>query len=151
MMKNRIPPPVLLLLLGALMWFIAHSEFAVRLDIPFALAIAIVLAALGVAVSGSAVVRFSRAKTTVNPLKPETASTLVQGGIFSRSRNPMYVGLLLVLTGWGVWLQSLSNVAVLLAYVVLITELQIKPEEAALRALFGDDYRNYCKRVRRWL
>lgn len=149
-MKNRIPPPVILLLFGTAMWFLAHSEFALAVAIPYALWIAIVLGVLGLLVSGSAIRRFRAVDTTVNPLKPDTASALVQAGAFSRTRNPMYVGLLLVLAGWAVWLQSLSNVALLLLFVVAITELQIKPEEAALRIVFGADYERYCRNVRRW-
>ena len=149
-MKNKIPPPVLLLICGAAMWFVAHSEFAYAISIPFLLVPAIVLAAIGAIVSVRAIRQFKSAETTVNPLKPDTASSLVHTGIFSLTRNPMYVGLLFVLSGWAVWLGSLSNVAVLLAFMLLITELQIKPEEAALKKLFGQGYVEYCQRVRRW-
>ncbi|MDH5305282.1 MAG: isoprenylcysteine carboxylmethyltransferase family protein, partial [Gammaproteobacteria bacterium] len=86
-----------------------------------------------------------------NPLKPETASALVQSGIFGKTRNPMYVGLLLILSGWAVWLESLSCLGLLLLFVVAITELQIKPEEAAMRKLFGDEYLRYCEKVGRWI
>ncbi len=149
-MKNKIPPPVLLLLSGAAMWFVAHSEFAFAVSIPFLFIPAIVLAAIGAVISVRAVRQFKSVDTTINPLKPDTASSLVHTGIFSVSRNPMYVGLLFVLSGWAVWLGSLSNIAVLLAFMLFITELQIKPEEAALRKLFGEGYVAYCERVRRW-
>lgn len=150
-MKNRIPPPIILLLCGAAMWFIAASEFAYAISIPFSLTVAIALAATGVFISARAIRQFGAVETTMSPLKPDTASSLVNTGIFSKSRNPMYVGLLLVLSGWAVWLESLSNIAVLLGFVVLITELQIKPEEAALRELFGEEYEDYCRQVRRWV
>ena len=150
-MKNRIPPPIILLLCGTAMWFIAASEFAYAISIPFSLTVAIALAATGVFISARAIRQFGAVETTMSPLKPDTASSLVNTGIFSKSRNPMYVGLLLVLSGWAVWLESLSNIAVLLAFVVLITELQIKPEEAALRELFGEEYEDYCRQVRRWV
>jgi len=149
-MKNKIPPPLLLLICGAAMWFVAHSELAYAISIPFSLVPAIVLAAIGAIVSARAIRQFKSAETTVNPLKPDTASSLVHTGIFRLTRNPMYVGLLFVLSGWAVWLGSLSNVAVLLVFMLLITELQIKPEEAALRKLFGQGYVEYCQRVRRW-
>ena len=63
----------------------------------------------------------------------------------------MYVGLLVILIGWAVWLGSLSNILVLILFWVVITELQIKPEEAALRTLFGQDYEKYCRQVARWV
>jgi protein-S-isoprenylcysteine O-methyltransferase Ste14 len=68
----------------------------------------------------------------VNPLSPEKAKSLVDSGIFSVSRNPMYVGLLLISAGWALWLGSLANIAVIALFVFVITNLQIKPEEDAL-------------------
>ena len=109
------------------------------------------LAAIGIAVAASAIRQFGSAETTVNPLKPDEASSLVDTGLFSRTRNPMYLGLSFVLSGWIVWLQSAGAILVLAAFVLFITELQIKPEEAALRKLFGQKYIDYCKRVRRWI
>ena len=150
-MKNKIPPPIWLLLFGVAMWFVAKSEFAYPVSIPFALFIAIGVAAIGVACSVTALRQFSAAETTVNPLQPDTATSLVQNGIFGKTRNPMYVGLFFVLLAWAIWLQDLANIAVLLVFIVVLTELQIKPEEAALRTLFGDEYDAYCKRVGRWL
>jgi protein-S-isoprenylcysteine O-methyltransferase Ste14 len=150
-MKNKIPPPVILLLFGIAMWFVAHSELAYAIAIPHALVVAIVLAAVAVLIAGSAIRQFGAAETTVNPLKPDTASALVQTGIFGKTRNPMYLGLLVALCGWAIWLQSLSNVGVLVAFVIVIYEMQIKPEEAALRKLFGEDYERYCQKVRRWI
>ncbi len=150
-MKNKIPPPIILLLCGAAMWFIAASEFAYAISIPLSLTVAIALAATGAFISARAIRQFGAVETTISPRKPDTASSLVNTGIFSKTRNPMYVGLLLVLSGWAVWLESLSNIAVLLAFVVLITELQIKPEEVALRELFGEEYEDYCRQVRRWV
>ncbi len=151
LLKNKIPPPVLLLIFGVAMWFLAHSAFAFVVAIPYALVLAIALAAIGIFISGSAIRRFRAADTTVNPLKPETASALVQSGIFGKTRNPMYVGLLLILSGWAVWLQSLACLAILPLFAVTITELQIKPEEAAMRKLFGDEYQRYCDKVGRWI
>ena len=90
-------------------------------------------------------------ETTISPLQPDSATSLVHKGVFGRTRNPMYVGLFLVLLAWAVWLQAISNTIVLLAFVLWLTEMQIKPEEAALRKVFGQGYVDYCKRVRRWI
>jgi protein-S-isoprenylcysteine O-methyltransferase Ste14 len=150
-MKNKIPPPIILLLSGIAMWFIAHSGFACTIANPVALIMAIILAAIGIFVSVSAIRRFKAVETTISPLQPDSATSLVHHGVFSRTRNPMYVGLFLVLLGWAVWLQSLSNGIVLIAFVLCLTELQIKPEEAALRKIFGQGYVDYCKQVRRWI
>ena len=149
-MKTRIPPPVWLLVFGAAMWFVARSTYAYPVEIPYALLIGVVVGVLGFSCSAAGIREFNKAATTVNPLKPEEASTLVTSGIFQRTRNPMYVGLFLILTGWAVWLSALSNLVLLGAFVLVMTELQIKPEETALRTLFGQDYDEYCKHVGRW-
>ena len=150
-MKNKIPPPVILLLSGTIMWFLAHSSYAYPVAVPFALIISLLLAVAGIVTAATAIRQFSRAKTTVNPLDPGAASALVDNGIFARTRNPMYLGLLLVLSGWAVWLESASNIFVLVGFVLYITVLQIKPEEQALREIFGQAYVDYCSRVRRWI
>ena len=150
-MKNKIPPPIILLLSGIAMWFIAHSEYAFTIANPIALIMAIILAAIGIFVSFSAIRQFKTAETTISPLQPDSATSLVHHGIFAKTRNPMYVGLFLILLGWAVWLQSLSNAIVLIAFVLWLTEMQIKPEEAALRKVFGQGYVDYCERVRRWI
>lgn len=150
-MKNKIPPPVILLLSGTLMWFVAHSAYAYPVSLPFALFAGLLLATAGVITAVTAIRQFSRAETTVNPLDPGAATVLVDSGVFGRTRNPMYLGLLLVLSGWAVWLQSASNVLVLAGFVLYITELQIKPEEQALRKIFDQAYVDYCSRVRRWI
>jgi protein-S-isoprenylcysteine O-methyltransferase Ste14 len=149
--QNKIPPPILFLLTGVAMWLLAGSEYAGGIIIPFGLVPAILLAVIGGAVIVTAILQFRRADTTVNPLRLEKSSSLVTGGIFGWTRNPMYLGLLLVLCGWAVWLQSLTNVLLLIAIVLLINRLQIRPEEAALQKLFGENYANYCRKVRRWI
>jgi len=119
--------------------------------VPFAVVIALLLAVAGVAVAALAIRQFGRVATTVNPLQPDPATTLVDSGIFAITRNPMYLGLLLVLSGWAVWLQSVTAVVVLAGFVLCINTLQIKPEEQALQKIFGAAYAEYCSRVRRWI
>lgn len=150
-MKNKIPPPIWLLLFAIAMWFVAHSPVGYRVAIPYALVPAFLLGFVGLYVATLAMLQFNRANTTVNPLSPEEASSLVTSGVFERTRNPMYVGLLFILTGWAVWLGSPTNLAMLVLFVVTLTQLQIKPEEAAMRALFGQAFDDYCQRVRRWV
>ncbi len=94
---------------------------------------------------------FRRASTTVNPLTPAAASAMVRSGIYRHTRNPMYLGMLLVLAGWAAWLASVAAVAVLPAFVLYMNRLQIEPEERALASLFGSDFEDYRRSVRRWL
>jgi len=105
----------------------------------------------GIFCSAAGVYCFRKAHTTVNPLHPEKASHLVTGGIYQVSRNPMYLGMSVLLLAWAVFLASpwmLLGVAVFMSY---ITRFQIQPEERALEDLFGEDFRAYRASVRRWL
>jgi protein-S-isoprenylcysteine O-methyltransferase Ste14 len=105
----------------------------------------------GALTSTTAALQFRRAGTTVNPLAPAKATSLVTSGAFAVSRNPMYLGLLVVLVGWALVLGSISPWVVLPLYVFVITRVQIEPEEHVLAGLFGDAYRGYRARVGRWL
>lgn len=150
-LELKIPPVALALSMAALMWVAARLAPGCGFEIPAtpALAAALMVAGVGVAVAG--VVSFRRAKTTVNPLAPATASSLVVTGIYRRTRNPMYLGILLTLLGAGVWLGNALSLAVAAAFVPLMNRLQIGPEEKALAALFGAEFAAYRGRVRRWL
>ena len=150
-MNNRIPPPILLLLTGTLMWLVSRSSFNIPFDIQNPLIPSLALGGAGILIDLLALRQFRAAQTTVNPLRPHSATSLVCEGVFRYSRNPMYVGLVLILSGWSLWLGSLSNIGILFVFIGLITQFQIKPEEVALRALFGEAYSAYCLKVRRWI
>jgi protein-S-isoprenylcysteine O-methyltransferase Ste14 len=99
----------------------------------------------------AAFIQFARAHTTPNPHKPDTTTTLVTRGVYEWTRNPMYLGLSMLLLGWAVRLGTLTPFAGPLLFVPLMVHVQIRPEESALRAKFGEDYSRYCRRVNRWL
>jgi protein-S-isoprenylcysteine O-methyltransferase Ste14 len=106
---------------------------------------------LGVGLSVAGVRSFRRAQTTLNPTKPQEASSLVTTGIYRVTRNPMYLGLSLVLLAWTVFLSSAWALLGVAAFVLYINRLQIAPEERALSQLFGSEYTAYQAKVRRWL
>lgn len=95
-------------------------------------------------------VQFVRAKTTANPIDPSKAKQLVINGIYSYTRNPMYLAMLLFLIGFGLKLGNAFNTLTAAGFVYYMNHFQIKREEEALQKLFGKDYRLYCKAVRRW-
>jgi protein-S-isoprenylcysteine O-methyltransferase Ste14 len=99
----------------------------------------------------AALVEFRRRNTTVNPHRPESATALVTSGVYRWTRNPMYLGLAILLLGWAVKLGTLSALLGPWLFVVLIQYVQIRPEEQALRTRFEKDYDDYCTRVNRWL
>ncbi len=99
----------------------------------------------------AAFIQFRQAHTTVNPHKPEAATELVTSGVYAWTRNPMYLGLAILLLGWAIRLGTLSPFAGPLLFMPLMQHAQIVPEEDALRSKFGRDYHEYCYRVNRWL
>lgn len=150
-LENRIPPPLVALALAAGMWGVAKVapplgiEFAIRVPIAVAIALA------GLAFDFSGLLAFLRQKTTVNPLKPERASALVTGGVYRFTRNPMYVGMLLFLLAWGVYLDCLPAFIGPVLFVLYMNRFQIAPEERVLREKFGAPFEAYMGEVRRWL
>ena len=150
-LDHKIPPPLLGALVAAAMWGVC--TFGPQWSMPQVLKV-IVVALLGVAGAAfdlSGLVAFRASRTTINPLKPERASALVQGGIYRFTRNPMYVGMALFLLAWAVYLSAALPFAGPLLFALYITRFQIAPEERVLTALFGADYLAYASRVRRWL
>lgn len=150
-MHLKVPPPILGLLAAGFLWIVdwAVPELAYRFAGQGT--VAVLMAAIGLGIGFIALSSFRRAETTVDPRRPADTSAVVATGIYRISRNPMYLGLLIVLIGWAVWLGNPLGVVVIGAFVWVITELQIKPEEEVLGAQFGESYLAYCRTVRRWL
>jgi len=150
-MPPRIPPPGFLAISLVLM-FALHEAAPLAHWIDAAwrpLALGLALAA--VAINLTAFLQFRRASTTINPIRPDRASRLVTSGIFGISRNPMYVGMALLLLAWAIALGSASPWFVPPLFVALIHTVQILPEERALAGKFGEDYLAYRRAVPRWL
>ncbi len=150
-MHLKVPPPVVLAVSALLI--LAGSALLPVLNIAFAgqRTITLLLALAGLVPGAMAVLAFFRMKTTVHPLEPEKATVLVTGGIYRASRNPMYLGLLCLLLAVAVYTGSLTALVIVPAFVWYLTEFQIKPEERALTGIFGDAYRAYRAKVRRWI
>ncbi len=150
-LELRIPPPIVGLIVAAAMWLIASRPPVWPPSTSARLSAGVILLATGIAIALSAVVSFRRAQTTVNPLKPETSTSLVSTGIFARTRNPMYLGMLIGLLAWAVYLASALALLGPMAFALYITRFQILPEERAMHSLFGPAFSEYSQRVRRWL
>jgi protein-S-isoprenylcysteine O-methyltransferase Ste14 len=133
------------------MWFASSLVSPVVVPFGVRVGVALALAVIGQSISISGMVSFRRAKTTMNPIKPSAASSLVTNGVYRFTRNPMYLGLSITLMGWAVFL---SNPLALLAvplFVLYMERFQINPEERVLSSLFGAEYAAYKEKVRRWL
>lgn len=146
-----VPPPVVMLLIGLLMWVLSKMFPAFAFPWLHSDAAAIATALLGTAISLAGVITFRRASTTVDPKRIEDVSTLVCSGIYRYSRNPMYLGVLLVLVGWAIYLGNLLSILCLFVFIAYITRFQIIPEERLLRERFGEKFHSYQNQVRRWL
>jgi protein-S-isoprenylcysteine O-methyltransferase Ste14 len=150
-LRAKIPPPIVAMGTGALMWLASKAAPAWASAFSGGRIAALCLAGLGVMCAVMGVTSFRRAHTTLNPTTPDKASSLVTTGIFGRTRNPMYLGLLLVLTGWAVYLSNGIAFVFLPGFVLYMTFFQIRPEEEAMGKLFGGEFEAYRSRVRRWI
>lgn len=150
-LELKVPPPVVALAIAGAMWGVSRIAPLVELPSVVRVAAASVLGLIGVGFAVAGILAFRRARTTVNPMKPEAASSVVRSGVYRVTRNPMYLGLLLVLVAWSVFLSSVWALVGPAAFVLYMNRLQIGPEERVLSAMFGKDYSDYRSKVRRWL
>ena len=147
-MKRLLPPVLMLLCLVAML---AVDRLLPVLElIPAPLHPAgIVLAAAGIGFAVAGRMTFARAATEIYTFREP--GRLVTGGVFRISRNPMYLGMLLLLMGAAVLLGSLTPFVVAAFFGIVADRWYIRFEEAAMTAKFGEAYRTYQHRTRRWL
>lgn len=149
MKPPRFYPPLWFLLFALCALGLAQlSYFRVEVGPP-ATVVAMIMAALGGLLALRARLMFLQARTSVHPF--QDSSLLLTHGVYRISRNPMYLGMLLVLWAWVIWLQNLSGILLPPLFVLLLNRCHIEPEERRLNAQYGDCYRNYLKCTRRWI
>lgn len=148
-LHSKFPPVVQVLCWASAAWVL--SLYLPLFQFPVSIPAIAIAALAGLAFLAAALADFRKYRTTVNPLEPQNASTLVTGGPYRITRNPMYVGMALLLLAWCLYLAELVAFLAVPLFVTTMTVLQIKSEETALVAQFGDQYRQYMGRVNRWL
>jgi len=148
-LNTKIPPPIVAILFAVMIFYFSDS-FA-YVDLPFKKYISLFFVLLGFFITFSSARNFKKKETTVNPIKPEEASQLVTDGFFKITRNPMYLGMLLFLLGLSIYNGLIVGLVFLPLFVGYITFFQIIPEESAMIEIFGEDYKAYMKKVRRWI
>ena len=145
----RFPPPLIPVAAVGLGWLL-HRWLPLSLGgAGWQLATGIALLGLAFSIALLALLQFLRARTHVEPWHP--TRRIIRGGLYARSRNPIYLAFCIATAGAGLWL---DNAWVLIAtplVALLLQRLVIRREEAYLEAKFGAEYRDYCDRVRRWL
>jgi protein-S-isoprenylcysteine O-methyltransferase Ste14 len=148
-MKNKIPPPIVTFFFG-LCIYLSQEHFP-ESNLEFLTMLSYFLYFVGLTVLILAVRLFKKQNTTVNPIKIENASSLVTSGIFEYSRNPMYLGMALILLGLTLMFNVIGGTLFTLLFTIYITKFQIKPEEEVMEKLFGEDFLEYKQNVRMWL
>lgn len=148
MLDCKIPPVVVLIVS-------AGTVVGIPYIFPFygirSIGLCIFFIVMGAIVAFSGVWEFRKSKTTLNPTTPEKSSRIVDTGIYRFSRNPMYLGMAFMLVGliWG--LGNYLSWLGFLAFMLYITRFQILPEEKTLKEIYGEPYKEYLTKVRRWL
>lgn len=146
-----LPPPAIVAIVGTLMWL--SEQWLVHWSVRFVSqqVLVLLLVVFGLVLMALAAWQLRQANTTLLPFVPEQTRQLVTWGIFRYTRNPIYVGDLLLLLAWAVWLGNGVVLIWLPAFIGYMNKVQIAAEERALAVKFGGDYQEYCRKVRRWL
>jgi protein-S-isoprenylcysteine O-methyltransferase Ste14 len=147
----KIIPPVQVIICAGLMFSLAYYLPQYRFTLPLRFPLIILLITLASIISLLALYDFHKHNTTFHPHTPDKTSTIVDSGIYAYSRNPMYLGLVLLLLALALYLKNIFCFAIIPLFVWYITRYQIKPEEKMLDKLFPIDYQAYSQKVRRWL
>ena len=150
-LENKIPPPIIAILFATAMWLSASLSPSFFLATLLHILLVGVPMLTGLFFCAAGILSFKKASTTVNPLKPETASSLVTTGIFQITRNPMYLGVSFILLAWALYLSSALPFLGVLGFIFYINRFQIVPEERALIKIFEPEFVLYQSQVRRWL
>ena len=147
--KTKFPPPLVALTFGFLINYTKNifPKIEIRNEIIFGSFMIII----GLIIILSAIILFKKYQTTITPLNPSNATKLITDGIYKFSRNPMYLGLLLVLVGISIILSLTGGFFFILLFILYINLFQIIPEENAMVDLFKDEFLEYKKNVRRWI
>jgi protein-S-isoprenylcysteine O-methyltransferase Ste14 len=150
-LELKIQPLVLVLAFAAAMKVATKLTPAISYDIPWRAPIFIACSGTGAVLGIAGILAFWKARTTIHPERPGSASAVVASGVYRLSRNPMYLGLLLFLIGWAFHLGNPLAFLFLPVFVAYMNRFQIIPEERFLMEKFGARYAAYKQAVRRWL
>jgi len=145
-LDTKIPPPIVTIIILLIIYLFDLNEYNLNTDI-----ISIITLFIGLIFIISAVIQFINRKTTVNPTKPHKTSTLVITGTYKITRNPMYLGMLLIIISFALYNASIISIILIPLFIFYINKFQIEPEEFEMRKKFGKEYEDYCKKVDRWI
>ena len=147
----KVPPVAQVIITAAAMYGVSKMVPALTFSLNGSTALAVALGVMGLSLGIMGVTQFRIAQTTPNPQALEKVSSLVTSGVYQYSRNPMYVGLVLILLGWAFYLSHLLAFVLLPIFILYMTHFQIQPEERMMAQKFGKTYQDYLNKVRRWI
>lgn len=147
----KVPPVAQVIITAAAMYGVSKMVPALTFSLNGSTALAVGLGVMGLSLGIIGVTQFRKAQTTPNPQALEKVSSLVTSGIYRYSRNPMYLGLVLILLGWAFYLSHFLSFVLLPVFILYMTRFQIQPEEQMMARKFGKTYQAYLNKVRRWI
>jgi protein-S-isoprenylcysteine O-methyltransferase Ste14 len=147
--KTKIPPPLVTFIFGFLINY--TKDVFPKIEIRNQIIFGSFMIIIGLIIIFSAIILFKKYQTTLTPLNPSNATKLITDGIYKFSRNPMYLGLLLVLLGISIIINLTGGVFLIPLFILYLNFFQIIPEENAMIDLFKDEFLDYKKNVRRWI
>lgn len=147
----KVPPVAQVIITAAAMYGVSKMVPALTFSLNGSTALAVGLGVMGMSLGVMGVTQFRKAQTTPNPQALEKVSSLVTSGIYRYSRNPMYLGLVLILLGWAFYLSHFLAFVLLPVFILYMTRFQIQPEEKMMARKFGKTYQAYLNKVRRWI
>ena len=148
-MNNKIPPPIVTLAFGLMIYFSRNIFPDINNIIFYILSLFFII--LGPFILICAVRSFKAEQTTINPININNASSLVISGVFKYSRNPMYLGMVFILLALSFRFNLVGGILFTSIFIMYITKFQIIPEEAAMKSIFGEDFNKYKNKTRRWI
>ena len=145
----KIPPPLLVFIL-----IISNYYSSKKIDLillPNQNLISFIILLIGVVILIYPIFKFIKSKTTIDPIKFKKVNKLISSGIYKYSRNPMYLGLLMIVTSTSIFYLNIFSITTPILFVCWINRFQIKREEEFLTEKFGNEYLSYKKKTRRWI
>ena len=145
----KIPPPILVLILVISNYF--SSKKIDLIHFPNQDLISIIILLMGMIILINPIFKFIKSKTTIDPIKFKKVNKLITSGIYKYSRNPMYLGLLMIVISTSMFYLNIFSIITPILFYFWINRFQIKREEIFLTEKFGKEYLLYMTKTRRWI